>query len=299
MSGDGPTVTLFGGFSNFTWSALKCLIENRLNLEHLVISAYGPDHDDGALPPDALFQSKSPEMVALCEQQGISVTYTQQSDTCAGTILSEHPSDIFLLACYPRFLPGDIARIPAIDCINIHPSILPKYRGSNPIFWQLHNGETETGVTLHQVADNIDGGDIIAARKVRYPEGIGIDMIEDLLVCAAVEMLRSLFCRNPTEWDVQPQDEILATRQPSPCDKDLVLDSMLPVRIAWNLIRAYAKSELTLKYSDRSRIHWISDAIEFGSRGQSNYSPSNDTTVIAHFVDGYVVLAIEKSEPII
>lgn len=58
-----------------------------------------------------------------------------------------------------------------IDCVNVHPSLLPRYRGPDPVFRLLERGETATGVTVHRVADEIDAGEILAQREVALPAG--------------------------------------------------------------------------------------------------------------------------------
>ena len=298
MSDTSPTVTLFGGFSNFTFSTLKCLVGKSLNLTRLVISAYGPNHGESERASDKLFQSKNPGIVEFSQQHGIPIIYSRQKNICLETTLSKQPSDIFLLACYPQFLPQRITSMPTIDCINIHPSILPRYRGSNPIFWQLRNGETATGVTLHQVTDEIDGGSILSTQTLEYPKGGEISRIEDLLVAAAVEQLQSLFCSNPADWKILEQNQLRATWQPPPCDMDFMIDSTLSAKTAWNFVRAYAKSEKTIKFTDQSRVYWIYDAIEHGKLGNSEATSSDDRTIRVNFIDGYVVFAIEKFEAI-
>lgn len=70
--------------------------------------------------------------------------------------------ELIVVAAYGRFLPDDILACPKFGCINVHSSLLPKYRGAAPINWAVLNGETETGVTIQQMAHDMDAGDIIA-----------------------------------------------------------------------------------------------------------------------------------------
>jgi len=70
--------------------------------------------------------------------------------------------ELIVVAAYGRFLPDDILAYPKFGCINVHSSLLPKYRGAAPINWAILNGETETGVTIQQMARDMDAGDIIA-----------------------------------------------------------------------------------------------------------------------------------------
>ncbi|MFN4228011.1 MAG: methionyl-tRNA formyltransferase [Candidatus Ratteibacteria bacterium] len=74
--------------------------------------------------------------------------------------------DLIILISYGKILPSSILKIPKIASINVHPSLLPKYRGPAPIEWALINGETKTGITIIKMDENIDTGQIIIQKEV-------------------------------------------------------------------------------------------------------------------------------------
>lgn len=74
--------------------------------------------------------------------------------------------ELIVVAAYGRILPNDILEYPAYGCINVHSSLLPKYRGAAPINWAILNGELETGVTIMHMVPELDAGDIIAQRSI-------------------------------------------------------------------------------------------------------------------------------------
>lgn len=78
--------------------------------------------------------------------------------------------ELIVVAAYGRILPEDILQAPKLGCINVHSSLLPKYRGAAPINWAILNGETETGVTIMHMAAELDAGDIIAQRATLIGE---------------------------------------------------------------------------------------------------------------------------------
>lgn len=80
--------------------------------------------------------------------------------------LRELKPDLIVVSIFSQILKKDIINIPTMGCINIHPSLLPKYRGPNPYFWVLRNKEKETGVTIHYIDEGIDSGNIIASRAI-------------------------------------------------------------------------------------------------------------------------------------
>ena len=79
--------------------------------------------------------------------------------------------DLLISHAFMRILPKKVFSAPKYGSINIHPSLLPKYRGPSPTYWALKNGEKETGLTTHFIDEGIDTGDIIAQRIVPLESG--------------------------------------------------------------------------------------------------------------------------------
>jgi methionyl-tRNA formyltransferase len=75
--------------------------------------------------------------------------------------------DVLLVASYDTKIPQELLEIPKIAAVNIHPSLLPSYRGACPEFWAIRNGDLKTGVTLHDLTERFDDGDIIMQREIR------------------------------------------------------------------------------------------------------------------------------------
>lgn len=85
-------------------------------------------------------------------------------------ILKEIAPELIVVTAYGQILPKEILDLPKYGCINIHASLLPKYRGAAPINWVLLNGETETGVTSMQMNEGLDTGDMLVKRAVAIGE---------------------------------------------------------------------------------------------------------------------------------
>lgn len=107
-----------------------------------------------------------PTPVKECAQaHGIPVYQPEKlRDGAALALLRELEPELIVAAAYGRFLPDDILALPPEGCINVHSSLLPKYRGSAPINWAILNGDSETGVTIQRMAHDMDAGDIILQR---------------------------------------------------------------------------------------------------------------------------------------
>ncbi|HEC93074.1 MAG TPA: methionyl-tRNA formyltransferase [Candidatus Atribacteria bacterium] len=81
-------------------------------------------------------------------------------------ILKEFNIRLGIVATFGKIIPKDVINSIPLGIINLHPSLLPKYRGANPIFWAIRNGEKEFGITVHYLNEKIDAGDIIMQKKI-------------------------------------------------------------------------------------------------------------------------------------
>jgi methionyl-tRNA formyltransferase len=98
----------------------------------------------------------------------------------ASTIKSLSP-DLIVIVAYGQIIPKEILDIPKYGCINVHASLLPKYRGAAPVQWSILNGETETGVTIMKIDEMLDTGDIILQEKVSIGEDDSSVLLMDKL----------------------------------------------------------------------------------------------------------------------
>ena len=85
-------------------------------------------------------------------------------------IIKKINPDIICVVAYGKIIPKEILEIPKFGCINVHPSLLPKYRGSAPIQWAILNGDKETGVTTMYLNEKMDAGDIILQIRTKIEE---------------------------------------------------------------------------------------------------------------------------------
>ena len=84
--------------------------------------------------------------------------------------LKEYNADVFVVAAYGQILSKEILDMPKYGCVNIHASLLPKYRGAAPIQWSIIDGEKITGVTTQMMAEGIDTGDILDVLEVEIAD---------------------------------------------------------------------------------------------------------------------------------
>lgn len=126
--------------------------------------------------------------------------------------LSVYKADLFVVAAFGQILTQEILDMPRFGCVNIHASLLPKYRGAAPIQRAILDGETVTGVTLQQMNAGIDTGDILAKVCVDIaPEDTGDSLFEKLMCAGAALLIETLPRIEAGEITPEAQDEAQAT----------------------------------------------------------------------------------------
>ena len=136
-------------------------------------------------------------------------------DGTALALLRELDPELIVVAAYGRFLPDDILALPPKGCINVHSSLLPKYRGAAPINWAILNGEQETGVTIQRMAHDMDAGDIILQRSTPIGEAEDASALYDRLAVMGGELAVEAAAQIEAETaSYTPQDHSKATLAP-------------------------------------------------------------------------------------
>lgn len=103
--------------------------------------------------------------------------------------LSALKPELIVVAAYGKILPKEILDLPRLGCINVHSSLLPRYRGAAPINWAVLNGETETGVTIMYMVEGLDTGDIISQRATAIDPDETVESLHDRLALLGAELL--------------------------------------------------------------------------------------------------------------
>ncbi len=154
--------------------------------------------------------------------------------------LGELAPRVIVVAAYGQILRPEVLAIPPAGIINVHPSLLPKYRGASPIAGALLAGEEETGVTIMLMDEGMDTGPILAqkATEIRSEDTTG--SLEDRLANLGAELLVDTLSR----WldgliDALPQDDSEATYTRLISKDEAVIDWSLPALELWHRVRAY------------------------------------------------------------
>lgn len=129
--------------------------------------------------------------------------------------------DLVVVVAYGRILPPELLHIAPLGCINLHVSLLPKYRGSAPIQWAVLNGDTKTGVTIMQLDEGCDTGDILMVEPVEIgPETTSGELFDQVSAVGAETLVRAVEDLAAGRLTPRPQDEAKATKAP-PLTKEM------------------------------------------------------------------------------
>lgn len=168
----------------------------------------------------------APPVKTLALEQGIPVYQprTLRTPEAAQTVRALAP-DIIVVVAYGRILPGEILSIPPHGAVNLHVSLLPKYRGAAPVQWSVINGDKRTGVTIMQLDEGLDTGDILRVAPVDIgAEETSGELFERVSALGAQTLLQSLDDIEQGRAQPVPQDDALATLAP-PLTKEMALFS--------------------------------------------------------------------------
>ena len=165
---------VFMGTPEFAESSLAALLSSR----HQVIGVFTqPDK-----PKGRGYKLVPPPVKELAMAHSIPVYQPQKMrDGEALSILQELQPDLIAVVAYGKILPKEILELPKYGCINVHGSLLPKYRGAGPIQWSVINGEPVTGVTTMYMGEGLDTGDMILKKETPIGENETYGELHDRL----------------------------------------------------------------------------------------------------------------------
>ena len=199
---------VFMGTPEFAVPSLKALVEAGYEISGVFTQPDKPKNRGMKL------QASPVKEYAL--SVGLSVFQpVKMRDGEALAILRRLKPDLIAVAAYGKILPVDILELPPLGCVNVHSSLLPKYRGAAPINWAILSGEDETGVTIQRMAEGVDTGDILA--QARTP--IDIEENAAQLTARLAQIGAELLAETVRELETglaraTPQDESQASHAP-------------------------------------------------------------------------------------
>lgn len=147
--------------------------------------------------------------------------------------------DLIIIVSFGEILSKDVLNIPKLGCINVHSSLLPKYRGAAPVSWALLNGETKTGVTTFWLTEKMDRGDVILQKEVQILKDDNKGSLEEKLSHTGAELLKETVIKIHDGSALRiPQDERQATYTKKINKNDGLIDWKQTAENIHNKIRA-------------------------------------------------------------
>jgi len=199
---------LFMGTPEFAVPSLKILAEEEYPIVGVVTQPDRPKGRGRKLIP--------PPVKACAVELGIPVYQPARvRDQDFLNTFKEIAPDMVVLAAFGQILPKEIIARPRFGCLNVHPSLLPRYRGAAPINWALINGDTKTGVTIMLMDEGVDSGDILLQEEVAIEPDDTFDDLHDALSAMGARLLAQAV-RGVADGTITPtpQDPSLVTLAP-------------------------------------------------------------------------------------
>lgn len=153
-------------------------------------------------------------------------------------VLKSKRPDLFVVVAYGQILSAELLCIPKLMPLNIHASLLPKYRGAAPINWALINGEKKTGITIMKLIRKMDAGPVILQEALPISaQDDAVTLEEKLSRLGSALLLRALSAIKTHEYRLLPQNEKSASLAPKLEKKDGLIDWRKPAREVCDLVR--------------------------------------------------------------
>lgn len=223
-----PSVFVFA-YNQVGYQCLKCLFDQNAKVKW--VSTYRDRKDE-----NIWFDS----VAELALSKGAEVFFDMDlKDPSVIDFIKSLSPDLMFSFYYRHIIPKEVLAIPPLGAFNVHGALLPKYRGGSPTHWAIINGEKETGVTLHRMAEKLDQGAIVGQRAVPIgPEETSVQVIRKVALEAyglLKDYLPALESGKAKEF---PQDDSKATYFKSRHPKDGIVDWKKRASDIYNLVRA-------------------------------------------------------------
>jgi methionyl-tRNA formyltransferase len=213
-----PLRIIFMGTPDFAAATLQQLIDGP---DEVVAIVTQPDRAKGRgkklAPPPA-------KVIAEAEKIPVLQPAKIKTEEFYNGLLSYHP-DLIVVAAYGRILPKSLLTLAPLGCINVHGSLLPKYRGAAPIQWAVIKGEKEVGVTIIQMDEGMDTGDMLLTASINTtPDETAGTLFDKLSALGATALLKAIKGIKEGTIIAKQQDHKLATEAPMLKKEDGLID---------------------------------------------------------------------------
>lgn len=274
-----PLRVVFMGTPDFSVPTLEALVQ----AGHNIVGVYcQPDKEKGR---GKQVQMPAVKVAALAHDLPVYQPVTLKSEEVEAELRALEP-DVIIVIAYGKILPPWLIRLPKYGCINVHASILPKYRGAAPIHYAILNGDTKTGVTIMHMDDGLDTGDIIDVETIEIlPNETTGELFERIATLGGTTINPVLERWVAGEIIATPQDDIddIKASHTSKITKDMgLIDWNSPAFEVANKIKALNPAPGCFTFINGKRLKlWMAESLEESSSVQ----PGTIVAITADSID--------------
>lgn len=277
---------VFMGTPHFAVPCLEALIENNYNVSAVVSQPDKPVGRGGKI--------SFPPIKELALSHNIKVYQPEKvrEPEFIETLKRIKP-DLIVVVAFGQILPVDILNIPLLGCINVHASLLPKYRGAAPIQWSIINGESVTGVTTMYMDKGMDTGDTILKRELEIGgEQTGEELFNDLSNLGAKALIETIKLIENKTAPRNVQEHELATYAPMLKKEDGLIDWNKSAKEIKNIIRGTYPWPGAYTFHNGQRMKVFSVSID---PKNTDHSPGTIVNIDKEFIyvqtgDGIIII---------
>lgn len=283
VSGAPALRIVFFGTPGFAVPSLRELLTSQHQLVAVVTRA--------DRPRDRGHRIAEPPVKTLAQVHGLTVLQPAalRSDSFLAALRQVAP-DLGVVVAYGKLLPEELLRVPRLGMINVHASLLPKFRGAAPVERAIMAGESETGVTIMRVVRELDAGPILEAEsRVIDRDETGAEVAQDLARRGARLLGRVVDALATGSVIERPQDDRLATYAPRLTKDEGAIDWKQPARVIHDQVRALRSWPHAFTYLDGIRLLVLRTAVSPGRAGEATAQPGE---VVAADGDDLLVAAL-------
>ncbi len=239
-------VIFFGALCTFSAAPLRLLIEAGHDLCAIMIATdqsissrsiapLSPPHVAAIPLVDA---TATPSLVSIAWKHQIPVYQVNRLAAVeAYDVVRGLHADVACVACFSKRIPAALLSVPRWGFLNVHPSLLPQYRGPHPLFWMLRHGDRRFGVTIHFMDEQLDTGDLAAQAEVALPDGLSGDELDSALSQYGAELLLDVLHSLGKGCLMSHPQPPNGSYFPAPQASDFVIETTWPAQQAFNFMR--------------------------------------------------------------
>ena len=291
------TKVVFMGTPEFAAESLKELVESGYN----VVAVFtNPDKPSGR---GMKLKASAVKEYALSQNIPVYQPKKVRNNEEVLNILNDLKPDFLAVVAYGKILPQEVLDIPRLGAINVHGSLLPKYRGSAPMQWAIINGEKVTGITTMYMDAGMDTGDMLLKEEIEIKEEYNLEDVHDkLMVIGANLLVKTL--DGIVEGKIQriKQDDSLTTSAPMISKEMTKIDFNKTSREIFNFVRGLNPFPGTFMISDNGKTYKVSKVTPFEDKTIDEGVENGDIFLMSKDAlyikckDGYVSIDIIQPE---